>query len=357
MAASPSPPTPIAHRLARRGQHQLALWSPALDQADRQGLVSGPARLLCCGLAELAHTRALAAGALEPHAVTHAAAGLALLTKVDDEVIDAPSFHGGPDTDRAALRARTHAFLAPTLDAVHTGRAPSSAPARVHLAARVGRQLRDAAASASTLDALLDLIRRGWHIQVDAVVTLSAQPGTVPLDTLARVTAGISGAWLAMITAVGGLAVDRPLTADEEAAFFSWGLHIQSADALADLPKDLDDRFAATLPLGLAVRAEPELLQSWREHDGTALRQGLVRTGADRQVLPGPSALRSLDARLRDLGDVPELLRWIHGFLLGRYLARTPEAHQPAFAPFVPDWQAFAPTHAPDAAEAPCSAW
>jgi len=351
-AASRIPDDRVADRLAARGQRELALWTPALAEADRDGRVSGPARLLCCGLAELAHAMARATGVADPSAATHAAAGLALLTKLDDEFIDAPDFHGGPSADRAVLRARTEAFLAPTLVAMHAGVAPPGAPARAQLAALVGRALMDCSADSGTLQRLQDLIRRGWAIQVDAVATLSARPGAVPLAQVVETTAAISGAWLAMITSTGGLPAGRPLTADEEAAFFAWGRAIQAADALADLDKDLADSFAATLPLCIATRRDPTLLVRWSAGDAAGLRRGLVHTGADLAVLPDPAALDHLDRRLARLGDVPRLLRWIHGFLLGRYLAATPFADRAAFAPYISDWAAFAPSHAP---EAPCS--
>lgn len=341
-------PMHLPTRLLQTGQQRLAAWTPALDVADPDGRVTPAARLLCCSLGHLAATAAHARGADDVDGLAHAAAGLALLTKIDDEHIDARAFHGGPATDRASLRARTTRFLAPTLAALHTG-VPDSPEPRVHLAAEVGRLLAAHAVDDARLHALLDLITRGWHIQVDAVEVLSARPGSLPLARVRRVTAAISGAWLAMITAVGLLGADRGPTPDEEAAFFAWGLPIQSADALADLEKDLADDFAGSLPVCLALARRPALYAAWEARDGAGLRTGIVATGADRAMLPDPDHLQCLDRRLAALGEVPTVLRWIHGFLLGRHLARSPGTPGEPFAPFVSDWSAFRPTHAPGA--------
>lgn len=334
------------------GERHLAVWRGSLEAADPHGAVRGPAQILCCALAALAEEAARAVGRpIQP--AGHAAAGLALLTKLDDEVIDASAFHGGPSTDRVHLQRRTERFLAPTLQAV-CGRAQGRTTGRVALAAEVGEALGGLASpdSRGSLPALHDLLARGWAIQVEAVQALSAEPGTVPLAHLAQVTSGISGAWLAMITAAG-LVGARSLTPAEERAFFTWGLYIQSADALADLDKDLADRFANTLPLNLAIARDPSLMADWRRGDGGALRVGLVRTGADVAVLPEPSVLDALDRAFADLGEVSSLLRWIHGFLLGRYVQATPSVDAAVFAPYLCPWEAFARTHAP---ERSCSA-
>lgn len=338
--------------LARSGQLHLAHWADALDRGDPAGRVSPAARLLCCGLGELAQSAARCRKNPQRLEAGRAAAGLALLTKIDDEFIDAPGFHGGHTSDRQALRVKTRDFLAPTLEALRAGTTRSQLP-RVLFAAEVGRQLQRCAVDAGRLEDLLDLIARGWATQVDAVEVLSARPGEVPLERLSKVTAAISGAWLAMITGVGLLGADRGLTPDEEAAFFGWGLWIQSADALADLEKDLGDQFGATLPVCIASDCDPAVMEAWRLGRASELRSRVIACGADRAVLPAVAQLDALGSRLEELGEVHRLLRWIHGFLLGRHLLRSPGTDHAAFAPFVTDWAAFAPTHA---REAECSA-
>ena len=91
----------VADLLRATGVRHLEALRPELDRADPHSLVSQPARLLCCGLAALAETAAAARGVThQVEACGRAAARLALLTKLDDEVIDAAEFHGGPGTPR-----------------------------------------------------------------------------------------------------------------------------------------------------------------------------------------------------------------------------------------------------------------
>jgi hypothetical protein len=69
---------------------------------------------------------------------------LSLLTKIDDQVIDALEFHGGPPAcgrDLQALERKTRAYLAPTLASIRSGR-PDTAQPRCVLAAALGRRLR-----------------------------------------------------------------------------------------------------------------------------------------------------------------------------------------------------------------------
>ncbi|MFK7930132.1 MAG: hypothetical protein AB8H79_18215 [Myxococcota bacterium] len=350
----PIPYDSPAELLARTGRKHLRSLASSLAKADPNGLVSPPAALLCCGLAALAETAATARGVTDTEAVGRAAAKLALLTKLDDEVIDDVAFHGGSATDRRLLHRRTTDFLAPTLRSLRTGVAETAEP-RCHLAAELGRDLRTLAIDDARLEQLFALIARGWRVQADAVVTLSAGVGSVSLVEVERVTAEISGAWLAMVTYVGLLGAERGPHPHETAAFFSWGLHIQAADALADLRKDLGDQFVNTLPVVHAFhRAGAPLSQAVQAADAAGIEAQWVQTGSDLAVLPTLDQLRALDLHLGDLGRVPELMRWIHGFLLGRYLDRIGNHPQiDKFDPYLSSWTLWRPTHASEVA---CSA-
>lgn len=336
----------VADLLRATGERHLAALRDDLDRADPHGLVSPAARLLCCGLAALAESAARSRGVVDVAPTGRAAARLALLTKLDDEVIDAAEFHGGPDTPRREVRRRTEVFLAPTLRSVRDAHPADDSP-RCRFAADLGAELQSLAIDQDRLSDLVELIADGWEIQVDAVEVLSAAPDAIEREHLANVTGAISGAWLAMVTFVGLLgAVDGPTDA-EEAAFFEWGLPIQAADALADLHKDLRDDFVGTLPLSIAHgRSSAEVDAALGRRDAARLDALLVQTGADVAVLPDLEGLRQLDSALSRLGAVPRIMRWIHGFLLGRYLARVPEHPRAVdFQPYLSRWEAWRPTH------------
>ena len=283
---------------------------------------------MCASLGVLAEHAALAlGGSASVASVGEAAALLSLLTKVDDEVIDAAAFHGGPLRcgGHRALRRRVRSYLAPTLDSVLSGR-PARAEARCELAAEVGRRLRGLAADRDRLDRLHAVICAGWETQVRAVDLLSRDPAQSTLSELATVTASISGDWLLMITMVGGLPEDaaRDVSDDEMKAFECWGWHIQRADALADFVKDVEDglanswagrtcyaRFGAAFRRALA-RRDSQTLEAMLERCAEA-------------CLPTPG---ELDASVRDvalLGEVATDLSWIHAMLVGRWQARRAE--------------------------------
>lgn len=321
------------------GQRLLQAVEPLVDAADPEARVSPRSRVLCAGLAALAVSchEALSDSARgpEPEAVARAAALLSLLTKVDDEVIDHRRFHGGRAADRAALRARTRAFLAPTLAAI---RAPAPGEGRIALASEVGRALLSLRGPPERHEDLLALIAAGWDIQEEAVVQLSAHPGQTTDAAIEAVTGRISGAWLLMITCVGALppSARRGLTPDEQAAFWEWGGIIQRADGLADLAREVEDGLIGTIPGRLLWRAlGPAYLEAADRGDAALLYRVLAREGLDLQCLPRPGRIEALSARLSGLGAVPSLLAWIHGMLLGRYLAhplcarRDPEPLRP----------------------------
>ncbi len=363
--ASPSPdvlesprPAPWARRLADIGGGLLGEVGPWVESADPELRVAGRSRLLCTGLAELALVSYRALGGTgRADDVGVAAALLSLLTKIDDQVIDDWAFHGGMAIDRLALRERTERYLAPTLRSIREA-SPATDEPRCAMAAELGRRIRRLGSDPARRARLLETIARGWAIQVKAVATFTAHPREVTEAEVADVTANISGLWLTMIAMVGTLPDDaaRPLSSSEERAFLGYGGHIQRADALADLARDVADGLVSTVPG----------LHNWRERGATyldtcvageprPLYEMTAETGADRACLPTATDLDRLDAQLAGLGELPSLLRWIHGFLLGRYLAHPAcrrSARDPRFAPFT--WRST-PSPEPDAAAGPDS--
>ena len=313
------------------GVRWLAEVEALVDAADPQGRVTPRSRRLCAGLSALATACHAALGGERPDRVARAAALLSLLTKVDDEVIDRSDFHGGRWTDRRVLRARTRAFLAPTLAAIRSPERPPEVPAdsapplaaRVALAVEVGRALRAIGGPADRLDDLVALVAAGWGIQEEAVVQLSAHPDETTDAAIEAVTGRISGAWLMMITRVGAICATarRDLTASERAAFWAWGRLIQRADGLADLGREIEDGLISTVPGRLLWRALGEgYLDAVDRGDLGSLYGALAARDLDLQCLPAPAQVRALSDDLAQLGEVGPLLRFIHGFLLGRYL-------------------------------------
>lgn len=306
--------------------HHLQPLEQLIAAADPHASVSRRSRLLCAGLACLARSCYLALGGrTRVDEVGEAAAMLSLLTKIDDQVIDSLEFHGGPldrSRDRIALDRATRAYLAPTLAAIRTGE-PTTAEPRCLLAAQLGQRLRALAGDRDRLDHVLDTIAFGWEVQVRAVRVLSSDPTEVEQAEVEAVTADISGAWLLMITMIGELPDDasRPLSADEIAAFYHWGLHIQTADALADLGKDTADGLVASRPGFALARTQPQLWRrAFERGELEPLYRGMVEAGIDLALWPTAAQLESLDRRLAELGALPSWLRWIHGFLSHRWL-------------------------------------
>jgi hypothetical protein len=248
---------------------------------------------------------------------------LSLLTKVDDQIIDAPEHHGGASTDRAEIVARTRAFLAPTLASIRDAR-PATAEPRCALAADVGRALRSLAADEARLDRVLATIGLGWEVQVEAVRVLTSHPASITRAEVAAVTRSISGVWLLMIARLGELPAGarRAFTPAEEDGFFAWGWAIQRADALADLAKDLADGHLSSWPgLLLWERAPDAYLGAAARSDAAALYALLCEHGVDHACLPDGAEAEALVAALPELGDVGSMLAWIHDHLARRYLA------------------------------------
>ena len=314
---------PIGPRLLHIGRVYLERCEPLAAAADPHGAVSPPSRLLCAALSALGLEayRALG-GQRHGTAVGTAAAMLALLTKIDDQVIDSAAFHGGMNSEPETVAARVRAHLAPTLASVRAG-APVTPEPRCLLGAALGQRLQELSGDSARLRHLVSVLSLGWEIQARGVSILCRHPGMVSRRCVARAARDISGAWLLMITLVGTLPPDaaRSLRAAEEQAFFEWGQYIQQADALADLDKDTQEGLVCSVPGHLAYQRDPEtFLAAALRRDSGALYALYARSEADLTCLPGVDQRRRLLAPLAELGQVGPLLEWIHGLLLWRYL-------------------------------------
>lgn len=314
---------------------------PWLQDADPAGLVTPQAGLLCAALGLLGQTlydglcdsaddeqrppRDEGRRRARREEVGQVAALLSLLTKVDDQVIDGPAFHGGPAArgrDRRLVRDRVWTYLSPTLESVRSG-APAAPDGRCRMAAALGRRLRALGDGGARYRHLLDVIAHGWGVQADAVSVLSSHPADVTLDEARRVTRDISGAWLQMIALCGTLPAEAAALpqADEE-LFYRFGGWIQAADALADLQKDLDEGLRASLPGCLLQRAAgPAFEVACARGDTAAIYQLCAAHGIDLQCVPTAAERAALllpDAPA--LRETAALLGWIHHFLLWRYV-------------------------------------
>ncbi|HEU4407863.1 MAG TPA: anti-sigma factor [Polyangiaceae bacterium] len=307
--------------LLRAGERFLGALARPLDDADPGGLVRGPSRLLCSALGLVSQLCYGACGGRdEADEVGLAGAQLALLTKLDDEVIDAPAFHGaGRWPGRARLRAKVLAYLEPTRLSLRAGR-PATAEPRARFAASLGARFAALAASPARLGHLLDVVEEGFRVQADAVAILSAPPAAVSLGEVADVTARISGAWLLMIALAGTLPRDaRPLSPEAEALFYAWGWHVQRADALCDLAKDLGDGLGSTYPLRLLWAHDAALYRRSLASGPAEVYRQLGAFGFDRACLPEPGEIEALARRSARLGALPSLFRWVQGMLAHRY--------------------------------------
>jgi hypothetical protein len=319
-----SDPRPLLPHLENAAASFLGAF--AWDDVDPEGTVSAPSRRLCAGLGVLAQaTHAALGGANGPtrQEVGIAGAMLSLLTKVDDQVIDARAFHCG--LSRREARAKTQRFLAPTLASMRDAKAASDEP-RCRFAADLGARLA-ALGPRTRVEGLLEIVASGWEVQADAVATLTRAPDDVTLAEVERVTRAISGVWLLMIAAIGAVPAEpRPLTREEIDAFVLWGDAIQKADALTDLAKDIRDGHTSTFPVCLLHERAPEACAlALAAGDTTALDALIQAHAVDQACLDAPAVNARLErARLAHagLGEVPALLDWVRSHLSARYWAR-----------------------------------
>lgn len=306
--------------------------------ADARAPVAPRTVRLCAALGELA---GVVYDALSPTpdddtrmAVTEAAAALALLTKIDDQVIDGRAFHGGSKTSREALHRTTTAYLAPTLDSLRTARPRYDEP-RCALAAFTGQRLRALACDDPRLASFLALASRGWDTQVDAVVTFTAHPSTVSAARIARVSARVSALWLSMVCSIGTLPLAAPARARPRwlRGMLRWGRWIHRADALADLARDLDDGLLSTAVLhSLWTLAPGAFDDALRRRDHGAVYALVRELGVDAAMRPPPAALERATRDLADLGALAAHLGWVHASLIGRYESHPLRAAQTAIA-------------------------
>jgi hypothetical protein len=273
--------------------------------------------VLCAALSGLASW----AGGPHQAEVWRLSAMLSLLTKIEDQVIDSLPFHGGParrdEAARAALRAKTAAFLAPSLRAIRSGEVAAGDPSWCVLAAALGRGME--ALGGPRKHRLLHFIEQGWAVQAEAVELFSRHPSQATLVEVEQVTTRISALWLLMVSACGELAEgSAPLTDAEVADFFAWGSPIQRIDALNDLEKDLADGLVSSLPGLLLWQAQgDDFLLDCRRGDWAAIRAHVRRFGVEaRCTLPTPQAT------LQGRHGLPERLGWIYAHLAGRYRAK-----------------------------------
>jgi hypothetical protein len=100
---------------------------------------------------------------------------------------------------------------------------------------------------------------------------------------------------------------------------------MQRADALADLAKDAADGLISSLPGYLLWQIDPDAYLAACEPGATGVLYGLLhqhRIAA--RCLPPSATLDALEGALCGLGEVPSLLRWVHGFLAWRYESVSP---------------------------------
>ena len=283
-----------------------------VDRLDPAGTITPASRRLCAGLGLLGQTAyRVLGGTRHDDEVGLAGAMLSLLTKLDDQVIDARGFHAG--TSREAAAEKTRAYLAPTLASVRSGE-PASDDERCHFAARLGRRLR----GLGSCEHVIETIARGWEVQAIAVSTLTRHASEVTLAEVEAVTRDISGVWLLMITEIGTIGT-RALTRDEADAFQLWGEAIQKADALNDLTKDIADGHWSTYPL--KVLFERSSRDYERARAGADVDVLLAKNGVAEACFDPGLVQRAASAHAA-LGDVPHLLRWIHEHLTARWQAR-----------------------------------
>ncbi|MDF1663000.1 MAG: hypothetical protein P1V97_14590 [Planctomycetota bacterium] len=312
------------NELIESGSHFLRELRSVIALADPQSLVKAKPKFLCCALGLLGQVTYDALGGTERRdEVGRAGAQLSILTKIDDQVIDDLTFHKGSALSFEEAREKTKDYLAPTLQSIKTG-IPANEEGRSVLGARLGQELKVLAGGQhSRLNQVIDWIEDGWTIQTQAVATLSRHSAELSLEAVEKVTRDISGAWLLMISALGSLPQDagRSLTAAEREGFYNFGWHIQRADALADMAKDLTDGLISSYPDRLLYSIDNgQYERCIQEQDPKFIYQVCQAREIDKMCMPRAGELTQCAEQLSALGALPDLLNWIHGFLTWRYI-------------------------------------
>ena len=310
-------------RLFATGQCYYQELDSEVSSADTANRVKGSSRFMFAAFGQLARSCYCSLGGkLYVHEVGRAAAMLSLLTKIDDQKIDDLAFHGWFVRDQEGVISRVRDYLAATLDSIVWARPLNKEP-RCQLAARLGQEIRALAPEKQRLEHLLSVITQGWETQARAVAVLSSHPEEISLQDVRQVTADIGGAFGLMLTLIGTLPqdTDRLLTDAEEEAFYEWGFYIQAADALADLEKDIGEGMISSFPGYLAWTHNKEAyLEACQQQDIERIYQLFHTHNTDVACLPQSESLTDLDRKLSGLSENASLLRWLHGFILWRYL-------------------------------------
>jgi hypothetical protein len=293
------------------------LW----QQLGTPPLLSAAQRYLCSSLGLLSQIAYQAGGGTE-HSLRVAWAGalLSMLTKIDDEVIDAREFHGH---QRATLREKTQQFLDLTLQSLRSA-SPATNEVRCRLAATLGRELRLLGEHhPDRLEHVLHVIERGWQTQTDAVFLLTEQPTEVSRFQIQQITKQISGDWLQMIALMGTLPGDcaRTLSSRELEAISAWGYFVQSADALCDFEKDQQEGLCSTI-VGLLLweNTQQAYLQAHCNLDFAQMHTWLAQFQIAEACMPAASDVANFFQELKHFPELAKILYWIHGMLTFRYL-------------------------------------
>ncbi len=212
-------------------------WRPWLSPLPERSV------LLCAGLGGLAQDLLPEA---HPRAeqVASAAAGLALLTKLDDQQIDRLDLLPGRrvfEARPAEVRAAAERILAPSLADLLSGEGQTFAGA-------LGRSLR-ALADSERLDQLHAFLQAGWDLQARALAVMTRPQGEAEPDAVWEATAEVGTTWLLGVALPGWLPPEAGAFPDEDElrALRAWGLAIQAADALCDHPRDRADGLISTI--------------------------------------------------------------------------------------------------------------
>jgi hypothetical protein len=306
--------------------------------------LTAPTRFLCASLGRLSQTvYAALGGARCERQVGLAGALLSILSKVDDQCIDALRFHGrAGDVEELERMGRRH--LGPSLASLLDAR-PALDEARCRLAADTGALLWSLGAEEGPKDALREELRRGWEHQLRTLLVFTRDPVEVGEAEVARLTADTCASWFQILALVGTLPEDarRGLAPGELDAIGGMAWRIQLADNLCDLEKDLRAGLRSTWPAlildrraGPSIRVDPRAeAQDLERALGRAYRA--VRSHEiDREALLTEAERARWSEGLAALGAFWDHLLWLHGFLLGRYLAHPRCARSASDSTFAP---------------------
>ena len=307
--------------LAAIALRQWPLLNAIMGDDDLDEPLSQGTALLCCGLGLLSLEVYLSLGGKQHiEEVERAAALFSLVSKIDDQRVDARNFHAGLDKDDVQVRAEL--YLHATLDSIEAGLPLHDEP-RLRLAAALGSTLQDLAGGSSRLERFSQLLDLGVELQVATTTGFTSPPSEVPMDTIEVLTADTPLAWFAAILSIGTLPEDaeRGLSSAETEALRAWACYLQWADNLADLEKDLEQGHTSCyLGRSLWEQHPKEYEDAVEKGDWAAVYHLLAEEDLDRSLLPDQEHLEELGEALAELGGLQDLFAWIHRFLITRYV-------------------------------------